>query len=194
VAAIILGGLVIAFGGWLLLDKLLEPYFVAEGARAGYQENTRAAIMEQPVVFVGAEECGQCHADVRRDWLYSAHGGVTCEDCHAPGATHIAGGAEMETNPSAELCLNCHTALSARPAAFPQVDAGAHSGGKSCLGCHDPMHPRVASAPGRVHLSYEGLDCTACHDADSPQPAPANHGGWTMEICGQCHREEVTVR
>ena len=194
VAGIVVAALVAFVGGWLLLDRLLEPYFVAEGARAGYQENTRIAVMEQPVVFVGAEQCGECHPEGRREWLYSAHGSVTCEDCHAPGGTHVAATAEMTTNTSSELCLNCHTTLSARPAAFPQVAGQAHSGGQSCIQCHNPMHPRLVAAPRRLHLTYEGLDCTACHGVDSPQPAPASHADWAMEICGQCHQEEVRAQ
>ena len=172
VAGIVIAVLIAFVGGWLLLDKMLEPYFIAEGARAGYRENTRTALMEQPVVFVGAEICGQCHAEIRRDWLYSAHGSVTCENCHAPGGTHVAGEAVMDTEASSELCLGCHTTLSARPADFPQVEGDAHSGGSRCVDCHNPMHPRLVSAPRRVHLTYQGLDCTACHGGDSPQPAP----------------------
>lgn len=194
VAGIVIAGLIVFVGGWLLLDKMLEPYFIAEGARSGYQENTRLALMEQPVVFVGAEPCGQCHPEIRREWLYSAHGSVTCENCHAPGGTHVKGEAEMATDASPELCLGCHMTLSARPSDFPQVTSDAHSGGLACVECHNPMHPRLVSAPRRVHLTYEGLDCTACHGSGSPQSAPASHATWTMEICGECHQGEVEAR
>lgn len=193
VAAIVVVAMFAFVGGWLLLDKMLEPYFIAEGARAGYQENTRTELMEQPVVFVGAEVCGQCHPEVRLDWLYSAHGSVTCESCHAPGVTHIVDSEEMLVNDSPELCLGCHTSLTARPSEFPQVDDEAHSQGRLCIQCHNPMHPGIfnPAAPRRAHFTYEGLDCLVCHGSDSPKPVPESHVGRTMASCGQCHQGEV---
>lgn len=186
IGGIVVAALVVAAVGWLLLDRLMNPY-LAEGTRARFQEASRAETMAQPVTFLGAERCGQCHAKIQQEWLHSAHGSVTCEDCHDPGRAHAEGAARMTVSESPELCLTCHAELLSRPEEFPQVEEGVHSLGLPCVQCHDPMRPEAIVGPTRAHLSYEGTDCMVCHGSDRFQPAPADHEGRSLESCSRCH-------
>ncbi len=119
----------IFIGGWVLLDKFLSSSDVPYGTRTLYQEASRAVTMEQPAVYVGAEQCEQCHLSAEQEWLHSAHKVVTCENCHGPRSTHVENGASIPINTSADLCLTCHAQLASRPDTFPQVHSEEHSGG-----------------------------------------------------------------
>ena len=79
------------------------------------------------------------------------HRSVSWEVCHAPLATHAAGGektADMAVRRTTALCAWCHQRLAARPATFPQVALVEHvteKGGELaegiCLECHDAHDP-----------------------------------------------------
>jgi hypothetical protein len=190
IGGIVVASLVVAAVGWLLLDRLLNPYLATEGTRAQYQEASREDIMAQPVAFLGADRCADCHSEIQQEWLHSAHSAVICEDCHDPGREHVDSAVQMTTNASSSLCLNCHMEIGARPAAFPQVTGDVHSLGLPCLQCHDPMHPEIGAGPTRTHQYYEGMDCMICHGVGTFQPMPVDHEARTLETCGRCHEEE----
>jgi hypothetical protein len=98
---------------------------------------------------VGA--CAECHEDEATARASSPHLHVACESCHAPLADHIRDGeviAEMPKRKVAELCLNCHRHLEARPANHPQIDlrthlddVGAEWATDVCYECHSPHDP-----------------------------------------------------
>lgn len=177
-------------GGWILLDKFLNPAYVPYGTRTLYQEAARTEIMEQPVAYIGAERCNGCHFSVEQEWLHSAHGTVACENCHGPRSTHVENGVSTPVNTTADLCLTCHARLASRPDAFPQVHPEDHSNGLACLQCHDPMHPDVSRPPQVTHTLSEGMDCLACHRSQGLRPMPVGHEQHSVESCLQCHIEE----
>lgn len=190
VIGLTVAAVIVLVGGWMLLDMLLGPFFVAEGSRSAYQEISRKENMDRPLTFLGADRCGECHPAVEEEWSRSVHGTVICEDCHDPGRAHVEEAQQMTINASSALCLICHTNLTGRPADFPQVEEDAHSEGLRCTECHSPMHPEPAEAPRRGHVSYQGIDCLVCHGGDSVQPAPADHDGRSLASCARCHEEE----
>ena len=148
--------------------------------------------MKQPAVYVGAEQCGQCHLSTEQEWLHSSHKVVTCENCHGPESEHINSAADMEVSTSVSLCLTCHARLNSRPSTFPQVLAEEHSSGLACLECHNPMHPDTSSPPQVTHTLNQGVDCLTCHGSQGLglRPVPTDHEQRTGESCPQCHTEE----
>ena len=174
-------------GGWMLLDNFLNPTYVPYGTRALYQEASRTVTMAQPVLYVGAEQCEQCHLSIEQEWLHSSHRVVTCENCHGPRSAHIENGVSIPINTSADLCLTCHAQLAGRPDTFPQVLPEEHSNGLSCLQCHNPMHPDMSNPPPMTHALHQGVDCLTCHGAQGFRPVPNDHEGRAGESCPQCH-------
>ena len=99
----------------------------------------------------GSSACADCHEDEAATHEEGGHRTVSCELCHGALGLHIqdeALVADMPVRRSAELCLDCHRALNARPASFPQIEPRKHVeengeefGPEVCFECHDPHSP-----------------------------------------------------
>ena len=190
VAVVVLLTALICFGGWRLLDTYIDPIIAQEGSRVSYQDEARAATMDQSIVYMGADTCGQCHEDTADQWLHSSHSGVTCENCHGPGGGHQENGELIPSSATVELCLNCHTQLASRPKDFPQISITEHSFGLPCLDCHNPMHPDVDGAPLMGHATTATMECMKCHGDQGFRPVPVDHSHRPIESCSLCHNQE----
>jgi len=142
--------LLIAIGVvFFVVQHFLVPSSFGDYGR--YRSDSIAEIAARPLAHGGPEACVECHADVVEWVLDEEHGSVACEVCHAPLATHAAGGekiADMTVRQTTELCAWCHQRLAARPATFPQVvliehvtDKGGELTEGICLECHDAHDP-----------------------------------------------------
>ncbi len=170
-----------------------------------------------------ADECGRCHmtgwepvpdgltdnfavhkGDFQ-DGLPGIHGtwsetGVQCEECHGPGAAHVAAPTTMnitkiltpapDANPG-KRCGECHT----NDASFRVLASGSPgsiflesnqqyaellSTGMSnlnCVNCHDPHQP-TRHAP---QLGISVLQCATCH------PGKSVGGAMSSLECVDCH-------
>jgi hypothetical protein len=115
-----------------------------------YRFDSVAELAAKAPVHGSPESCAECH-DEAEIVAEGPHRVVSCEVCHAPLGTHVAGGeqiAEMPVRRSNALCAWCHERLAARPATFPQVvfvDHVTERGGEMiegiCLECHDVHDP-----------------------------------------------------
>jgi hypothetical protein len=115
-----------------------------------YRSDNIAEIAARPLAHGGPGACVECHADDAAWVAEEEHKSVACEVCHAPLATHVAGGekiADMPMRQTVELCAWCHQRLAARPETFPQVDLVEHvteKGGvfaeQICWECHEYAH------------------------------------------------------
>jgi hypothetical protein len=127
-----------AFG--LVRSQLIPEDFGRLGHyRAGALDEARS---RRPV-HAGVAACVECHEEVRQEAAGFGHARIRCEACHGPHALHAQDPAQhAAVKPDATpLCLRCHQASVARPAAFPQMDRGEHAGEEPCLGCHAPHRP-----------------------------------------------------
>jgi hypothetical protein len=133
---------------FLVLQALLMPEgFGAHGHyRSGALDDSRA----RRLGHAGQQACVECHADVAGLKAKGRHGGVRCEACHGPLAVHAADPSATKVGrPEPQvLCARCHEHNAARPSGFPQVDVGEHSGGESCITCHQPHDPLDSAAQG----------------------------------------------
>jgi len=99
----------------------------------------------------GNAACAECHEDEPAELAEGVHHTLACEGCHAPLSVHVADGeqfADMPIHRNADLCLNCHERLSARPASHPQInptqhleEEGGEPGPESCFDCHEAHSP-----------------------------------------------------
>lgn len=191
ILGIILLSVVTFGGGWVVLDKVLKPIYLTDGTRTVYQQDWRVNAMEQPLVYVGSEQCGGCHPSVKEEWLQSSHKTVACEVCHGPGSTYVETGIPIPVNDTINLCLTCHAQSAAKPETFPQPSIEAMSSGLACIQCHNPMHPDVGNTPQIPHRYwyFPEISCLACHGSQGASPAPANHLQRPDETCIRCHSE-----
>jgi uncharacterized CHY-type Zn-finger protein len=113
------------------------------GRYGPYRGAALAEISSRPVKFAGHDACEGCHPDVLEIKSKGVHAHVNCESCHGPLAKHADDPATVKPvlPDVATLCVRCHTVNSAKPAAFPQVDAKEHSQGMACNTCHQPHSP-----------------------------------------------------
>jgi hypothetical protein len=161
-------------------------------------------------------DCGACHTTgwqtfaenggVNQDGLPGIAGtweetGIQCEECHAPGATHVAtqDPSDMTIDNSAALCGKCH--IRGDQASIP-VSGGyirhheqynellqSPHAALSCNDCHDP-HIGVLygnADAGGIHMTCEDchsgvtvnhpvpVDCESCHMARATKSARAVH-------------------
>ena len=135
------------FAAGFLVFLVVRALFVPQGFgvyghfRAGALDDNRA----RPVVFAGRTACEDCHSDVVEARKGGKHAGLGCEACHGPLADHAQDPTSGKPKrPDAALCPVCHTANVAKPAGFPQIDLKEHSGGASCLECHQAHRPGAA--------------------------------------------------
>ena len=205
---VVVGLLAVIVGAALVARWLLVPE--GFGQFGHYRGGAVGELMAEPLpLHQGREKCAECHDDVAGVHAKDVHGKVQCEDCHGPGATHVAELTEDKTMRSdgppirkpdgAEDCLTCHRRLLARPASFPQIDRVEHyrmlhvaKGDTPCAGCHSPHEPlfvdgRVDDA--RLHpVMNECVDCHK-HVQDPSLPRPAGHP--VVFECGYCHAATV---
>jgi hypothetical protein len=158
------------------------------------EENARtwAALTPQ---YADAAVCQRCHETEYAAWQGERHASVTCESCHGPLAEHAATapreaepGSLGLTMPDEGLCVVCHEASPAKPAAFKQVDLAEHYPGGACLGCHD-SHSADATRPPDISHSLARLPaCVTCHAPSGLKPVPAGHVDTSDANCRACHK------
>ena len=144
--------------------------------------------------------CGTCHTsgyskEGHQDGLPGIVGtwafpGITCEECHGPGAAHLKepSKANIKVDRSPAACGKCHVRGTPDkiPAAkgfirhheqYNEYLAGAHAGKVECMTCHDP-HKRAA-----VSIKKQCGDCHA--------PQAKDYAGSKMALsgvtCAECH-------
>ncbi len=137
----------------LLTAAIVVSYFIARhflvpesfGQYGWYRGNALRELSSLPVSYAGRDACAECHAEVVTKKAKSNHREVGCESCHGPNRAH----ADDPTITPAKIvdprfCLRCHQTDPARPAKFPQIDAGEHNAGQTCMECHQPHSPMEA--------------------------------------------------
>jgi hypothetical protein len=160
--------------------------------------------------------CGACHTtgwqtlaengDVHQDGLPGIAGtweetGIQCEECHGPGAPHVASQdpSDITVDQSDALCGRCHVRGDPQttiPSSggyiqhheqYNELLASPHAGQAGCNDCHDP-HIGVlyghAAAGGIVQdcqnchsetLDHEPVSCESCHMPRATKSARAVH-------------------
>jgi len=155
----------------------------------------------------GSAVCGECHDDEFARHEKDIHVSVACEDCHGPGAEHVAA-READAPPDQGVmfrelvqanCLACHRKLRARPMLFPTVDVAKHFalvGVKDpetpCQACHDPHAPLSLErdvATARIHPLIH--PCRDCHADDPVDGRPLPRGHVVTFQCKDCHADVV---
>ncbi len=164
--------------------EVLEPY----GFYRGRSDEGEWA--SRPMQYADPVRCNECHQDRHDIWAKSAHSTVSCENCHGPGETHVEGKASLVVDTSRESCEVCHARLLARPSDFPQVDLEQHGEQSTCITCHKPHNPSVATLPV-IPPALEGhADCLLCHNTGGIEPFPEDHEGRSRNACLSCHRSK----
>ncbi len=140
------GLFVLAFIVFLVVRGYVVPK--SFGQYGHYRGNAIKDIAARPVKFAGHQTCETCHTDVLDVKKSGKHAQVNCEACHGPLAKHADDPASV-TPPkldTALLCVRCHSASTARPKSFPQVDAVEHANGVPCETCHQPHSPAIEAS------------------------------------------------
>lgn len=152
--------------------------------------------------FTGSESCGECHAEIVKNFATADHArmkapganavNVGCESCHGAGSIHKESGGAARTivNPrkSPETCFQCHLdkrATFALPSHHPVIE-----GKVSCSDCHDP-HKGPAVIGGRSSQIAEVNTCGKCHVAQRG-PFVFEHEA-IREGCSTCHQPHGSV-
>ncbi len=122
---------------------LTDPSYYRYGY---YRADAVPELADGPLHYLGSPYCqAECHEERNEDWPLGAHKTVQCEVCH--GTTEECPVKEGTRIPAdtIRLCLTCHEAMPARPAAQPQITLSEHpvADGESmrCIECHDPHSP-----------------------------------------------------
>ncbi len=120
------------------------------GYKYGYYRLGNIAEWEsRPALFRSADDCGDCHRQ-SESLSASPHAFISCQNCHGPAAGHPEDPPTLAIDTGRDLCLRCHADLS-YPAggrdAVPGIDPLGHHPFRSCVGCHDPHHPRQEVQP-----------------------------------------------
>lgn len=136
--------------------------------------------------------CGTCHTTgwqttaenggQYQDGLVGIQGtweepGVTCEQCHGPGADHVAAKnpALISVDTEKELCGSCH---------FRDTNHGILASGGFIK--HHEQYDELISA------GHNALSCTSCHDPHiGTRYGHAEEGGITV-TCESCHSSKTT--
>ncbi len=145
-------------------------------------------------------DCGACHTsgyskEGHQDGLPGIVGtwafpGITCEECHGPGAAHAEAPSKenIKRSTSPDLCGQCHIRGTKEkiPAKggfirhheqYNEYLAGPHAGKIGCVTCHD-SHKRAEVSIRR--------ECTACHSKQGKE-----FKGSKMQLsgitCMDCH-------
>ena len=138
-ALVLLAGAVL----FLLVRQAIVPK--SFGQYGHYRAAALDDIRARPVSFAGRQACETCHVDEAAVKSKGKHAGLGCEACHGPSARHAEDPTTVQAvKPDpATLCVRCHEAEPAKPKTFPQVVSKEHSGGASCVQCHQPHSPQV---------------------------------------------------
>jgi nitrate reductase gamma subunit len=124
----------------------------------------------------------------------SAHGQISCQECHADIADKSLHPDPAEVNKSLsdfyrlEQCITCHEDV------LEDIDEGSHGGEqiadepefKFCIGCHDP-HYQLAYLDSVTKLDLTQpveKKCSICHELQRKLPEVSSED----EICMSCHR------
>ena len=162
-----------------------------------YRGEAVAAARAIPTKYAGKAACNECHDDKVRLHDKDVHATVECEDCHGPGAMHIADPEKVKPpKPKGkEACLVCHRQMPSRPGPFPQVKreehyafVGVKDPNVDCTQCHDPHEPLYMDRDLRTARLHPVIHrCRDCHTAavNEAQPRPAGHPA--IFECGYCH-------
>lgn len=163
-------------------------------------------LMAPPViagsVFVGSQECVQCHANITSNFHDATHarlidvasGGknIGCESCHGPGSAHVESGGKVGTivNPqrSPEACFQCHADKRGEfnlPHSHPVL-----AGKMSCSDCHESHRGDTVKGVG-TQLATMNETCFKCHIAQKG-PFVFEHEA-VREGCVTCHNPHGTV-
>ena len=157
-------------------------------------ENARSWAALDPS-YADSSLCERCHQPEYAVWVVSRHQTVVCESCHGPLAAHAAG-----TSPDASagsmalarvpegICAACHSKVTGRPAAFPQVDLATHYPGAPCLWCHHPHDATALRPPSIPHSLAQMPACVTCHRPAGLKPVPAGHVESADAVCRQLPR------
>jgi hypothetical protein len=173
---ILVAFLVLAYAGIVFLT---DPSFYRFGH---YRADVVPELAAGEPRFRGPDYCRNCHPDRHSEWNKGAHARVKCEICHGPAGQHPATGKLPIPDDPVTLCSTCHEAMSARPAAHPQVVLSEHPYPHAtpvpCSDCHNPHSPAigqpetvVATAepePAEPPLGAAGIPkaasaCVGCH-------------------------------
>ncbi len=145
------------------------------------------------LVAEGNELCLTCHADKRPELgQLSVHTPVrtgsciTCHEPHGSQAAHLLRRATESREPGENLCLSCHSDITAqinKPKQHAAVDLG-------CATCHTTHKSDPAGTPeGVFHLSKpQPALCLDCHDAgDATLQAAHLNQPFARARCSECH-------
>jgi Cytochrome c554 and c-prime len=172
-----------------------------------------------------APKCFGCHttASTAGDKFDPAHAmpGITCEQCHGPGATHVAArksgleesGIGTEFSPahlspaeSVDFCGACHRTwwdvnlaglTGIGTLRFPAYRLeksrcwGKGDARVTCVACHDPHQPLVKDS-----AAYDNR-CLSCHVNGAGVKLTADHPGTACPVaqrdCASCHMQKYEV-
>jgi hypothetical protein len=183
--------------------------FIITAAKDGSEAKTQYNMKDGSWSFYHKGEkkpykCGPCHMTAykkegNQDGLPGmigtwAEDGIGCEECHGPGADHIAKPAKdnIKVDNTALACGKCHQRGGLQPAAlakkgfirhheqFNELTGGAHKD-MSCMECHDP-HKRAILVK---------TTCGACHEEKAASYAMTLHGKSDIS-CKECHMPRAT--
>jgi predicted CXXCH cytochrome family protein len=170
-----------------VLPRLIPQSAVASLQQYGFYKGKDNSQEQQqvPAKYADPVTCNTCHYNNYTTLINSVHKPMSCENCHGPGQSHEDQGTPIVINMSAELCKQCHTAITGRAATFPQIDVTTHGRGQDCVTCHNPHNPIIPTLPHQV----EGYnDCRLCHTSGGIAPFPASHEGRPSTVCLNCHQ------
>lgn len=137
-ASILLAALLI---GFIALQLMPSPASLASFGFYDKKDYSAKWAGLEPL-FNDTSACNDCHQEKYSLWTASAHGAVSCENCHGPAAAHVqSSDVKLIVVTSREACGVCHGEILSRPKDFPQVDLGTHGGTADCTACHNPHNP-----------------------------------------------------
>ncbi len=159
-------------------------------------------------------DCGGCHTTgwqsfsdnggVHQDGLIGIAGtweetGITCEECHGPGADHVASqsASDITVDAGVALCGRCHVRGDPQqiPASggfirhheqYNELLASPHDE-LSCNDCHDP---HVGVLYGNAAAGGIATTCESCHPAQAANNSHRNLAG--RPTCVDCHMPRAT--
>ena len=125
--------------------------------------------------YVGAETCATCHDAEAKGFANNPHtkmvvmhgdNGMTCENCHGPGKTHVDGGGDVTK-------------------IFNPAKAPAQAVNAKCLSCHAGTHPNFLRSPH----AKAGLSCVSCHSVHAATDKDHLLKASQPKLCYQCHTD-----
>jgi predicted CXXCH cytochrome family protein len=155
--------------------------------------------------YVGNRACLECHTNITRQFLASAHarvhvtdgqmaGQTGCESCHGAGSKHVeAGGGRgryiFNPGKDPESCFQCHLQTQSEfhlPQHHPVVEKR-----MNCVQCHDPHGNDIRKAAGALAMARQSESCSSCH-RDQTRPFVFEHEAM-REGCVVCHSPHGSI-